>query len=99
MIVELSAEAEADIEAIGDYIARDNPMRALSFTRELRDKCLELGALPSGFPLVDRYAAQGVRRRVHGGYLIFYRVMNADRLVVLHVLHGARDYGDLISPT
>lgn len=28
MIVHLSAEAERDLEAIGDHIARDNPLRA-----------------------------------------------------------------------
>ena len=30
--------AEQDIESIGDYIARDNPRRALSFIRELRTR-------------------------------------------------------------
>jgi len=35
MKVLITAEAEADLEAIGDYIARDNPARALSFVREL----------------------------------------------------------------
>jgi len=29
MIVHVSAEAEYDLEAIGDFIARDNPTRAL----------------------------------------------------------------------
>ena len=33
MIVELTAAAEADFESIGDYIARDNPVRAASFVR------------------------------------------------------------------
>lgn len=31
MIVHLSAEAEYDLETIGDYIARDNPGRAITF--------------------------------------------------------------------
>lgn len=62
MIVYLSAEAEYDLETIGDFIARDNPARALSFLRELRSKCLGL----ERFPLVPRYEASGVRRRVHG---------------------------------
>ena len=67
MIVDLSAEAEHDLEAIGDYIARDNPHRAISFIRELRTKCLDLADVSEGFPLVPRYEAQGVRRRVHVG--------------------------------
>ncbi len=97
MIVHLSAEAEQDIEAIGDYIAVDNPARAISFVSELRTKCLELAALPNAFPLVAGYEAEGVRRRRHGNYLIFYRVQTA-KLVVIHVLHGARDYDAILFP-
>ena len=52
MIVCLTAEAENDLEQIGDYIAQDNPKRALSFVLALRDKCLSLADAPYGFPLV-----------------------------------------------
>ena len=52
MIVRLTAEAESDLEQIGDYIAEDNPKRALSFVLALRDKCLGLADAPYGFPLV-----------------------------------------------
>jgi toxin ParE1/3/4 len=34
-----SPRAEADLEDIGDYIARDNPARAISFLEELRSHC------------------------------------------------------------
>lgn len=50
MIVHLTAEAERDLEAIGDYIARDNPGRALGFVRELRGKCLGLADMAERFP-------------------------------------------------
>jgi len=66
MIVYITAEAENDLEQIGDYIAQDNPKRALSFVVELRDKCLSLADTPNGFPLVSRYERHGIRRRVHG---------------------------------
>ncbi len=98
MIVELTREAERDLERIGDYIARDNPARAVTFLRELRDKCLSLAEMPERFPLVPRYEAVGVRRRVHGRYLIFYRV-EADRVAVVHVLHGAQDYEAILFPS
>lgn len=65
MIVRLSVEAELDLEAIGDFIARDDPSRALSFLQELREKCLGLAEMPQRFPLVPRYEATGVRRRAH----------------------------------
>lgn len=98
MIVELTAEAEGDLEAIGDYIARDNPVRAISLIGELREACRGLADLPHGFPLVERFGSLGVRRRLHGNYLIFYRV-DADRIIVIHVLHGAQDYGAILFPS
>ena len=42
MIVVLTDEAVADIEAIGDYIDADNTVRAGSFIRELRARCAGL---------------------------------------------------------
>lgn len=96
MIVVLTAEAERDLEAIGDYIAQDNPGRALTFVRDLREQCEGLVDFPKRFPLVPRYEPYGVRRRVFGNYAIFYRA-DADRVVVLHILHGARDYEAILS--
>jgi toxin ParE1/3/4 len=98
MNVRILAAAEAELEAIGDYIARDNPRRAVSFVRELRDKCLGLVDMAFAFPLVPRYEDRGVRHRVHGSYQIFYRVVGQpiERIDVIHVLHGARNYGAIL---
>lgn len=98
MIVPLSAEAEYDLETIGDYIARDNPERALSFLHELRSKCLGLADMPERFPLVPRYEATGVRRRVHGDYLIFFRV-EAEKVVIIYILHGVQNYSMILFPS
>ncbi len=93
MIVHLQPSAIRDLEQIGDYIALNSPQRALSFVRELRAACLELGELPRAFPLVPRYAEQGVRYRVSGNYLILYRIAEQEaRVDVLRVVHGARDW-------
>lgn len=97
MIVVITREAETDLERIGDYIAADNPLRAQTFVRELVERCLNLGEMPRAFPLVPRYEHSGVRRRPYGDYLIFYRV-GADRVEVLHVLHGAMNYELLLFP-
>ena len=95
MIVVLTDEAEADLEAIGDYIAADNPARAVTFVQELRDQCDGLADIPRAVSLVPRYEQHGIRRRVFGNYLIFHRI-DADRITVLHVLHGAMDYASLL---
>lgn len=98
MIVALTAEAERDLEDIGDHIARDNPQAAVSFVRELRAKCLDLATFPRRFAVVPRYEEHGLRHRAHGDFLIFYRV-EAERVVVIHVLHGAMDYGAILFPS
>lgn len=98
MIVHISAEAEADLESIGDDIAQDCPMRAVSFVQELRAKCMDLSDMPDAFPLVPRYERRGIRCRVHGNSLIFYRSQN-DRIVVIHVLRGAMDYAPILFPS
>ncbi len=54
MIVELTAAAEADLEAIGDYIAQDNPARALSFVREHSRSCMSLADMPEAWPIIPR---------------------------------------------
>lgn len=97
MIVVLSREAERDLETIGDYIARDNPGRALSFIQELLARCRTLARAPDAFPLVPRYERHGIRRLVHGRYLIFYRVQDG-QVQVLHILNGARDVEAILFP-
>ena len=97
MKVDITSAAEADLEAIADYIARDNPMRALSFVRELYERCLDIAEMPAAWPIVPRYEHHGIRRRVHGRYLIFYRV-SADCIIILHVLNGAMDVEAILFP-
>jgi len=46
---------------------------------------------------VPRYEHTGIRRSLFGNYLIFYRVGD-DRIEVIHILHGARDYEPLLFP-
>ena len=95
MIVRFTGEAERDLEEIGDHIAIDDPYVALRFVGALRDRCMALGDFPNRFPMVERYATAGLRRCRHGNYLIFYRV-EADAVVIIHVLHGARDYPEIL---
>jgi plasmid stabilization system protein ParE len=97
MIVVVTAAAEADLEAIGDWIAKDSPARALTFILKLREACETLVDIPYAFALVPRYEDTQIRRRPHGNYLIFYRV-SKDAIEILHVLHGARDYETILFP-
>ncbi|MGN6848124.1 MAG: type II toxin-antitoxin system RelE/ParE family toxin [Sphingomicrobium sp.] len=95
MRVEITAEAERDLREIFSYIAKADTRRARSFLRELRAACEGLAEFPDRFAFVPRYERLGIRHRVHGNYLIFYRAERV-RVVVIHVLHGARDFTGLL---
>jgi toxin ParE1/3/4 len=87
--------AEGDLEEIGDWIAQRNPVRAQTFIRELREASLHIGLRPHAYPFASHRQSEGIRRQVHGNYLIFYRIEN-DTVEILHVLHGAMDYATII---
>lgn len=95
MRVIFSPASRSDLAEIGDYIARDNPVRARRFVEELTVAALAVGDVPSSSPTIGRYRRTGLRRRVHKGYLIIYRV--AEGLVeIVRILHGARDVTRLL---
>lgn len=83
-----SPRAERDLEEIGDYIARSNPARALSFLNELRTRCDRIAANPGAY-LAREDLAPGLRMAVHRRYLIFFRAA-ADHVRIERILHGAR---------
>ncbi|MGO9311428.1 MAG: type II toxin-antitoxin system RelE/ParE family toxin [Syntrophobacteraceae bacterium] len=58
---------------MGDYIARDNPPRAVSFIREIREQCAKITATPLAASLRHELG-EGIRMVPFGHYLIFYTV-------------------------
>ena len=81
---------EAEIEAIGDYIAQDNPAAAMRFMERLYQRCKSLEHSPHrGKPYGDRY--RGIRE---SNYMIIYRTEDGDdetRVIIVAAIHGARD--------
>lgn len=91
----LSRAAIDDLREIGAYIARDNPERVDAFIDQLERRCRELGDRPLAWPALVHRRADGLRRRLYAGYLIFYRF--DDRVVeVARIVHSARDYPALL---
>ncbi len=64
MKVAFSPKAENDLESIADTIATDNPRRAISFIREIRDHCHALSSAPESAPKRDDLM-KGIRMLVH----------------------------------
>ena len=95
MKVVFTEEARRDLRRIADYIGRESPGRALEFVRRLRHQAQDLAVRPLAFPLLWRFEKAGIRRRVYRSYLILYKV-EADHVIIVRVLHGARNYAALL---
>jgi toxin ParE1/3/4 len=89
MRVVIAPLAEQDLESVADYIARDNPVRAITFVRELRGQCERIGLNPLGYRQRQELG-DGIRSCAHGNYVIYFEI-EPDTLRVVRILHGARD--------
>ncbi|PEI06113.1 addiction module toxin RelE [Pantoea agglomerans] len=91
----ISPLAEQDIEAIGDYIAQHNPVRAVSFTEELYQRCLLIAESPIIYKERPELG-HSVRTCAYGRYLIVFRVLDTE-VRIERLLHGSRDIITLFS--
>jgi len=86
--------AKLDLERIGDFIARDNPGRAVTFVDELEARCRRITDFPEAAPLRTEYR-DGIRSVVYRAYVIFYSVRAGDVVVVERIVQGTRDLSEL----
>lgn len=96
MKVVFSRRAGREVEDIADFIAADNPGRAESFAEELIGKARSLVFHPYRHPMLEGHEREGIRRCAHGRYVILYRV-ETNRVLVLHILHAARNIQAILS--
>ena len=54
-------QSKKDLSDIGLYIARDNPRRAMSFVRELREQCRKITQAPKAY----RYGQSSAKACAH----------------------------------
>ena len=90
-----TATYRADLEAIVDYIAAENPGAALAIWDEIEGQVERLAAYPhSG--RIGR--VEGTRELVvnRTPYIVGYTVRGDDVVIILRVLHGARKWPDKI---
>jgi plasmid stabilization system protein ParE len=89
MRVELSSFIESDLEAIADYIAQDNPMRAVSFIREIREELRLVGQDPLLYQLRPEIG-EDARLAVVGRYVILFHIVG-EVVRIERVIFGGRD--------
>ena len=89
MLLLFTPLAEQDLESIAEYIAADNPLRAINFVREMRQQCQRIALNPPGYRLRPELGER-IRSCAYGHYVIFFEASPREKTVV-RVLHGARD--------
>ncbi len=96
MRLRYSRRFESDLEAIAEYVAREGSNRAAErLVRRIRVRCQELPFQPTAYALWQVRPDLGLRRRVVGRYLVFYRVAG-DVVELARVIHSARDLEGLL---
>jgi plasmid stabilization system protein ParE len=70
--IELTAQAEADLVEIGDFIAKDNPSAAERYVRRLRDRIAVLREFPE--------AGHRIRKDPTSEHLSNVRLLSCTRL-------------------
>lgn len=88
MRVDYSLGVESDLEEIADYIAADNPRRAVSFIREIRAEIDRIGQGPTLYQLRPDIGADA-RLAVFGRYVILFWI-DDDVVRIERVVQGSR---------
>ena len=94
-LVRVSAEAEADLLAILEYVSRDSNDAALRLIDRLTESATDLGTTALEHSLIPRHEETGLRRRIVGRYAIIYAI-DRDNVDILHIVHGARNFAALL---
>jgi toxin ParE1/3/4 len=87
--IEVSSFVESDLDAIADYIAQDNPRRALSFIQEVREQILELEHRALRIRIRHQLGEEA-RIAWVGRYGILFRIHN-DAVKVERVVYGTHE--------
>ena len=94
--VRISAQADADLRGIYEYIAfrLRSVINAAGQLDRLEKAITELGTMPERYPLygTGKWAKRGLRRMPVDNYLVFYLLDHEARTVhVIRVMYGGMD--------
>ncbi|MCC5599234.1 type II toxin-antitoxin system RelE/ParE family toxin [Nostoc favosum] len=87
--VSWTSQALTDLEAIGDFIARDAPSFAQVFVDRVFQSVERLQQFPLSGRVVPEIAQEDIREIIFGNYRIVYLVSN-DEVNILTVFHSSR---------
>ena len=94
MKIEYSRFVEDDLEAIAEYIARDNPPRALTLLFEIYEEIKAIGRHPLHYRLRPELGPDARMARV-GRYVILFAA-SEEGVKIERIIHGARNLPALL---
>lgn len=90
--VSFSPLAVADIEMVAAHIGQESPRAAQRQIARFKAAAADLRRFPRRFAaLAEMVTSEPIRSRPVGPYLLYYTVDISDAVVILRVLHAARD--------
>ncbi|WP_080873312.1 type II toxin-antitoxin system RelE/ParE family toxin [Oceanobacillus timonensis] len=95
--VELLTEADTDLDEIFDYILLDNPQAAEEVLQRIMSSLKQLEIFPYAGLKINHKSLNhyDFRMIITEPYISFYRVIE-NTVLIYRILHGARDYIQLL---
>lgn len=89
--VNISFNAQTDLEHIFFYIAEDSVNNAKNFILELEDKIFSLDTMPERFALIPEniFFGTNYRQMTHKKYRVIYKISD-DSIFVMRIVHSAK---------
>ncbi len=97
MQIELSRYIEGDLDVIADFIAQDNPGRAVTFIQEIRGKFSDIQREPLIYQLRPDIG-EDARMATVGNYAILFHIVG-NVIRVERVVYGGRNLPGVFDPS
>lgn len=95
MNIRWSNLAVLDLESIKNYIARDSEYYANGFVSRIFDAVEKLLLMPSLGRKVPEADDETIREIIYYNYRIIYQVESSESILILAIIHSARDMNNL----
>ena len=97
MQIELSRYIEEDLDVIADFIAQDNPQRAVTFIQDIRRKFYNIQREPLIYRLRPDIG-EDARMATVGNYAILFRIMG-NVVRIERIVYGSRNLPGVFDPS
>ncbi len=88
-------QALADLEAIGDFIAREAPRYAQMLVDGAFDAVQRLELFPRSGRIVPEIGQEDLREILYRNYRIMYVLSEDEEVEILTVIHASRSFGGI----